>query len=102
MGYVFMEKSTLTKVLEEVRDLGWNCRVGFAMRGEPTMHPDYVGMIAETTRILPRAHVTMLTNAGGLLRKAGPAANVKALFDAGLAVLGLDNYEGVGLVPKVL
>ncbi len=101
-GYVFMEKSTLTKVLEEVRDLKWNCRVGFAMRGEPTMHPDYVGMIAETHRILPKAHVTMLTNAGGLLRKPGPAANVKALFDAGLAVLGLDNYEGVGLVPKIL
>lgn len=100
--YTFMEKSTLTKVCEEVAELGWNCRVGFAMRGEPTMHPDYVGMIAETHRCLPRAHITMLTNAGGLLRKPGPSANVKALFDAGLAVLGLDNYDGVGLVPKVM
>lgn len=101
-GYKFMEKSTLTKVLSEVAGLGWNCRVGFAMRGEPTMHPDYVGMIAETHRLLPKAHVTMLTNGGGLLRKPGPAANIKALFDAGLAVLGLDNYEGVNYVPKAL
>lgn len=101
-GYKFMELSTLEKVCTEVAELGWNCRVGFAMRGEPTMHPDYVGMIAATCRILPRAHVTMLTNAGGLLRKPGPVANVKALFDAGLAVLGLDNYDGVGLVSKVL
>ena len=101
-GYRFMDKAVLTKVCEEVRDLGWNCRVGFAMRGEPTMHPDYVGMIAETHRLLPKAHITMLTNAGGLLRRPGPAANVRALFDAGLAVLGLDNYDGVGLVPKVL
>lgn len=101
-GYKFMELSTLEKVCSEVAELGWNCRVGFAMRGEPTMHPDYVGMIAATHRLLPRAHITMLTNAGGLLRKPGPAANVRALFDAGLAVLGLDNYEGIKFVPKVL
>ena len=101
-GYKFMEESTLRKALTDVKSLGWNCRVGFAMRGEPTLHPDYVGMVRATREILPRAHVTMLTNAGGLLRKPGPVANVQALFDAGLSVLGLDDYEGIKFVPKVL
>lgn len=66
------------------------------------MHPDYVGMIAATREHLPRATILLLTNSGGLLRKPGPAANVSALFDAGLNVLGLDDYVGVGLVPKVI
>jgi hypothetical protein len=101
-NYKFMERETLVRVVEQVRDLGWNCRVGFAMRGEPTMHPDYVGMIGAVRDSLPRATILMLTNSGGLLRKPGPVANVTGLFDAGLNVLGLDDYEGVGLVPKVL
>jgi radical SAM protein with 4Fe4S-binding SPASM domain len=101
-GYSFMKPETLERVMSQVAELGWNCRVGFAMRGEPTMHPDYVGMVAIVKRYLPRAHVTMLTNAGGLLRSPGPVANVTALFDAGLSVLGLDDYEHVSLVPKTI
>lgn len=101
-GFSFMSPETLTRAMEQVRDLRWNCRVGFAMRGEPTMHPDYVGMVRIVREHLPRAHVTMLTNAGGLLREPGPVLNVQALFDAGLNVLGLDDYEHVRLVPKTI
>jgi len=101
-GYEFMKKETLVKALTDVRALGWNCRVGFAMRGEPTMHPDYVGMMAATRECLPKANITMLTNAGGLLRKPGPVVNVTALFDAGVSVLGLDDYENVKFVEKVI
>ena len=100
--YKFMEKSTLEHAVKQIKDLGWNCRVGFAMRGEPTAHPDFIGMIAITRQHLPKAHITMLTNAGGLIKKPGPVTNVMGLFDAGLSVLGLDDYEGVGWVPKVL
>lgn len=101
-GYSFMTPETLTRVMEQVRSLKWNCRVGFAMRGEPTVHPDYIGMIAITRNHLPRAHITMLTNASGLLRKPGPAANVQGLFDAGLNVLGLDDYDNLKWVPKTI
>jgi radical SAM protein with 4Fe4S-binding SPASM domain len=101
-GYKFMEKSTLVKVVEEVAALKWNCRIGFAMRGEPTRHPDYIGMVAAVHDILPKAHITMLTNAGGLLRKPGPVENVMGLFCNGLAVLGLDDYVGIKYVGKVL
>jgi radical SAM protein with 4Fe4S-binding SPASM domain len=101
-GYSFMAHETLASAMRQISDLNWNCRIGFAMRGEPTMHPDYVKMIATVREHRPRAHITMLSNGGGILRKPGPLANVRAMFDAGLNVLGLDDYKGVGIVPKII
>jgi len=100
-GYSFMAKETITNVMKQIAAMKWNCRVGFAMRGEPTMHPDYIGMVAIVREHLPRAHITMLTNGGGILRKPGPVANITGLFDAGLSVLGLDDYENVKFIPKI-
>lgn len=101
-GYKFMAAETMRSAMQQVAALGWGSRIGFAMRGDPTMHPDYAGMVAITHEYRPRATKLMLTNAGGLLTKPGPVANVRALFDAGLNVLGLDHYQNVGYVPKVL
>lgn len=100
-GYKFMKRETMVSALEQIKALGWNCRIGFAMRGEPTMHPDYVGMVALVREYLPRSHITMLSNGGGLVRSPGPVANVERLFRAGLSVLGLDDYENVNYVPKI-
>lgn len=101
-GYKFMEPSTMRGVMEQIARLGWNSRIGFAMRGEPTMHPDYVGMVAVVHEHRPRSTKLMLSNGGGLLRKPGPTANVRALHDAGLNILGLDHYQNVEYVPKIL
>jgi len=100
--YKFMEISTASKIAEQIKELNWNCRVGFAMRGEPTMHPNYIGVIRAIREHLPKATMLMLTNSGGLLRSPGPVKNILGLFDAGLNILGLDHYQGVALVPKVL
>ena len=89
-------------VVEQIAKLKWNCRIGFAMRGEPSLHPDAPGMIAEVRKHLPKAHITVLTNGGGLLRKPGPTANIEAFFDAGLNVLGMDHYTNVAFVPKII
>jgi radical SAM protein with 4Fe4S-binding SPASM domain len=101
-GYKFMEEKTITNVMQQIAKMKWNCRVGFAMRGEPTMHPNYTGMVAIVRQHLPKAHITMLTNGGGLVRKPGPVANVVGLFNAGLNVLGLDDYQNVKFVPKII
>lgn len=101
-GFKFMEPATIQKVASQIKDLKWNCRVGFAMRGEPSMHPKLNEMIAIVRETLPRAHITMLSNGSGFLRKPGGAHNVCAIFNAGLSVLGLDDYEGVAFVPKIL
>ena len=78
--YKFMEKRTITRVVEQIAKLKWNCRIGFAMRGEPSLHPDAPGMIAEVRKHLPKAHITVLTNGGGLLRKPGPTAQPSTMF----------------------
>lgn len=101
-GYKFMEKATIEKVVRDIKSLGWNCRIGFAMRGEPSLHPDAAGMVAVVREHLPKAHITMLTNGGGFMSKPGPVAKVKAMFDAGLNVLGMDHYTGISYVPKII
>lgn len=101
-NYKFMTEETLTSLMTQMRDLKWNARIGFQLHGEATMHPDYVRMVGITHEYRPRSNKSMLSNAGGLLRKPGPWANVRALFDAGLNVLSLDDYKGANLVPKVI
>lgn len=100
-NYKFMEPETLRRLLTDVVAARWNPRIEFAMHGEPTMHPDYVGMIRVARESAPRLQIMMTSNAGGLLRKPGPLTNVIDLFDAGLNLLALDEYEGAGYVPKV-
>lgn len=99
--YKFMTEVTLSELMHQIVDEGWNPRVEFAVHGEPTMHPDYVGMIALARQAAPRLSLMMTSNGGGLLRKPGPVSNVLALFHAGLSTLALDDYEGVGIVPKI-
>lgn len=101
-NFKFMEERTMEAICSQIAELGWNVRVGFAMRGEPTMHPDYIRMVSIVRKHLPRATMLMLSNGGGILRKPGPMSNITGLFDAGLNVLGFDDYVGVGLVPKIL
>lgn len=101
-NYKFMTVETARSIAKQVAELGWKSRIGFAMRGEPTMNPHAADIVRVIREHLPRATMLMLSNGGGLLRKPGPAANVQALFDAGLNILGLDDYEGVGIVPKIL
>ena len=100
-NYKTMKPETLVACLSAVRDAGWKPRLEFAMHGEPTMHPDYVGMIRVAREHAPRSQIMMTSNGGGLLRRPGPTANVLALFEVGLNILALDNYRGVGIVPKI-
>jgi hypothetical protein len=99
--YKFMARDTLTSLITQVTDLGWNPRVEFAMHGEPTMHPDYVGMIAAAYSIHPKLQLMLTTNGGGLLRPPGAAENIKALFRNGLNILALDDYDGIKIVDKI-
>jgi radical SAM protein with 4Fe4S-binding SPASM domain len=101
-GMKYMAMETIENAMQQIRDLKWNCRIGFAMRGEPSLHPRCAEMIAIVRMHRPRCHITMLTNGGGLVRKPGPVENVRRLFDAGVNVLGLDDYENVNLVSKII
>ena len=100
-NYKFMTKETLARVMNGITSARWNPRVEFAMHGEPTMHPNYIGMVQIARQMAPRLQLMMTSNGGGLLGKPGPAANINDLFEVGLNVLALDDYVGVGYIPKI-
>lgn len=100
-NFKFMTEATLERLMSEMVRLEWNPRVEFAMHGEPTMHPNYVGMTQIARRVAPRFQLMMTSNGGGIVREPGAVLNVTGLMSAGLNVLALDDYDGVKIVPKI-
>jgi MoaA/NifB/PqqE/SkfB family radical SAM enzyme len=99
--YKFMTAKTAERIASELARHKWNSRIEFAMHGEPSLHPDAAKIIAIFRKHLPRASMLMLSNGGGL---QGPdcLAKIRTLFNAGLNTLGLDEYQNINLVPKIL
>jgi len=100
-NFKFMEYSTFLSLLLQVRKLKWNPRIEFAMHGEPSFHPNLVGMVGLVYDTLPKYHLMLTTNGGGFLKPPGPLKNIENLFDAGLTILALDDYEGVKIIEKI-
>lgn len=85
-----------------VKEHDWNPRIEFAMHGEPTMHPEYVGMVQIFRAHLPKLSFQLTSNGGGLLRGGNMSGNINAVLEAGINVLCLDNYDGIKIVDKIL
>lgn len=100
-GLDLMSVETAESVASQMAAAGWNPRVEFAMHGEPTMHPALDALIAVFRKHLKRSFIMVTSNGGGLLGGDVPG-KVRALFDAGLNTLALDNYENVNIVPKIM
>lgn len=98
--YKFMTEKTACNVAATIAAAGWNCRLEFAQHGEPSLHPDFIGMIGVFRQALPRNQIMMTSNGTGFLKNTH--AKIVALFEAGLNVLALDDYEAVNIVPKIL
>lgn len=88
------------KLARDMKDHKWNPRIEMAMHGEPTMNPDYHDIVYLFRKHLPRTHLQMTTNGGGLL-KGELVENIDRLMNAGLNVLALDNYDGIKICDKV-
>jgi len=99
--YKFMKPHTAEAIAKQIADARWNPRIEFAMHGEPTMHPDAPGIVAIFRRYLPKVSMLMLSNGGGLQGSRGLEL-IDRLFAAGLNTLGLDEYQNVSLVPKIM
>lgn len=97
-GYKFMERDTIERIASEMRRLGWKARIEFAMHGEPSVHPELLSMVRAVRNRLPKASLMMTSNGTGFLKHG----LVQDIFDAGLNVLALDDYEGVKIVGRVL
>jgi radical SAM protein with 4Fe4S-binding SPASM domain len=100
-NYKFMTEDTLRSVMTQMVEAGWNPRVEFAVHGEPSMHPHLVDMVRLARECAPRYQLMITSNGSGLLGKPGPQIMVNQLFEAGLNVLVLDDYEGLGWVPRI-
>jgi MoaA/NifB/PqqE/SkfB family radical SAM enzyme len=98
--YKFMTKKTAMRFATQVQDAGWNCRIEMAMHGEPSLNPDMLDIVGILRRHLPKHQLMMTSNGSGFLKDT--ANKIRALFDSGLNVLALDDYEAVKIVPKVL
>ncbi len=97
----FLTTAVAHQISKLIAGAGWSPRIEFAMHGEPTLNQRAADIVGVFRAALPRASIMMTSNGGGLLRKPGAAHNIDALFDAGLNVLALDDYEGAGLVPRI-
>lgn len=100
-NYKFMELHTLKVCVKQMLRAGWNPRIELAMHGEPTMNPQYIKAVALIRKLAPKWSIMMTSNGAGLLRSPGPLENVQTLFDAGLNVLALDDYQNVKFVTKI-
>jgi MoaA/NifB/PqqE/SkfB family radical SAM enzyme len=100
-AFKFMEIDNARRVAERIAEAGWNSRIEFAMHGEPTMNPDFIGIVGMFRTILPNQSLMMTSNGGGLLKGGNISNKINELMEAGLNVLLLDNYEGVRIVDKV-
>lgn len=99
--YKYMTAKTAERIASQLAKHGWNSRIEFAMHGEPTMHPNAAKIVGIFRKHLPRASMLMLSNGGGLQGPEG-LSKIHELFDAGLNTLGLDEYQNVNLVPKII
>lgn len=99
--YKFMTVKTAKRIASQMAANGWTARVEFAMHGEPTMNPRAADIVRVFREYLPRTSMLMLSNGGGLQGAEGEE-RIFALFDAGLNTLGLDEYQNVSLVPKII
>lgn len=99
-NFKFLHPHDATHLAMQMKDLGWNSRIEMAMHGEPTMNPDRNVIVYRLRQVLPKHHLMMTSNGGGLL-KGDPAENIINLLMSGLNVLALDDYQSVKIVPKI-
>lgn len=101
--YQFMSAATAATLCNRLamamRLYGWNPRVEFAMHGEPSVHPDFVGMVRRFGELRPR-ELIVVSNGTGFVKD--PVRLVRELVAAGVTSICLDEYEGCDYVPRML
>lgn len=88
--YEYMSLDIACKIAEDAADLCPHARIEFAMRGEPTMNPKYVDIIALFRKKMPKCQLMITTN-GDTIR-GHMQERAARMFDAGLNFILLDTY----------
>jgi len=86
-------------LLYAINNLGWNPRIEMAMHGEPSMHPQVEEAVAILRQTLgPKTSIVMFSNGTGFFKNT----TINGILEAGLNTLGLDAYEHVNVVPRLM
>jgi radical SAM protein with 4Fe4S-binding SPASM domain len=102
-NFKFMDLADVLNVgnrLKEAIELHkWNPRIEFAMHGEPSMHPQLDRCITILRHLLPRQTMVLFSNGSGFVKNPDM---MNHLLELGLNAIGLDAYEHVNIVPRVM
>jgi len=100
-NFKFMDLKTVDEIAYKLaHEPGWNPRIEFAMHGEPSMHPEVTTAIEIVRKRMGKGtSMVMFSNGSGFVKDP---ALIDRLFDAGLNTLGLDAYEHVNIVPRLI
>lgn len=93
-----MIASTANRLAEAIAHHGWNPRIEFAMHGEPSMHPAIIEAIRVLRSALPKQSMVMFSNGSGFFHNT----TLNAVLEAGINTIGLDAYEHVNIVPRLM
>lgn len=92
-GYEFMSLETAETIAHGIANQGWTPKFEFALRGEPLMNPQAAEIIRIFRKWMPKAQIMVTSNAVPLLKPPGVAQNIQNLFEAGVNILALDDYQ---------
>lgn len=95
--YRFLSIDIAERIAGEIRRLGWNPRIEFAMHGEPTMNSELPAIIEVFRDRLPGAYMLLTTNGSGIQS----IGRIYALFYAGLNTIAFDAYQHAPWTDKV-
>lgn len=93
----FMTVADAESIANSIQQSGWNPRIEFARRGEPTLNPEVVDIVRTFRTILPNTSLMMSSNGGGLIKDP---TKIQQLLDAGLNTLLLEDYQHVKLSKR--
>lgn len=98
-SFKFLTVTNAKRIAKQIHKNAWTAKIEFTMHGEPTMNPNTVKIIKAFRKILPKNQMMMTSNGGGLVKDSD---RIGDLFDAGLNILALDDYQHANFVSKVL
>ena len=89
-GYKYMSEHVAETTARQLRDLSPECRIEFAMHGEPLVHPHAHKLIYMFRAYMPKAQIMVTTNGATLIKKM--QERVEKLFASGVDFIVLDTY----------
>lgn len=91
--WYYMTKDVATRIIDEIKRVGWNSRIIFSMHGEPTLNPNWIRLIKLFRDGLPKAVLSIMTNGYGITHGDKSIQQVVSkLQQIGLNDLILDIY----------